>query len=439
MQEQEPKQEVRRTSSAGVALPDGRIAELIYDPVAKTTAFAVSDGESVECRTEVDMGSGDVYVPTSPHNNLVKHNVVALPSKAEDYESNETLVAAITEYLHRYVDLTPEFEVVAAHYVLLSWVYDAFNELPYLRFRGDYGSGKTRALLVLGAICYKGIFASGASTVSPIFHILDAFSGTLVFDEADFRFSDEKAELSKILNNGNVRGFPVLRTTMNLRKEFDPRAFQVYGPKLVAMRGSYDDRALESRFLTEDMGTRGLRSGIPINLPDIQKEEALHLRNMLLMYRFRNLRSIRIDAQALSGVSESRLRQVLTPLASVMTSDAARNALQSLAQGADQGIKLDRSESLEAQLFGIIIELFKSAETETVPIAIIADRFRARFGTEYQRPITNRWIGSLVRKQLRLTPYKRHGVYVLPWMGEGRCKELTARYGDDALGPTLPT
>ena len=29
-----------------------------------------------------------------------------------------------------------------------------------------------------------------ASTVSPIFHILDAFGGTLVLDEADFRFSD---------------------------------------------------------------------------------------------------------------------------------------------------------------------------------------------------------------------------------------------------------
>ena len=36
------------------------------------------------------------------------------------------------------------------------------------------------------------------SQFRPIFHTLDAFKGTLIFDEADFRFSDEKAEIVKI-------------------------------------------------------------------------------------------------------------------------------------------------------------------------------------------------------------------------------------------------
>ena len=48
----------------------------------------------------------------------------------------------VQDFIHRYVDLSPAFEKVATHYVLLSWVYDAFNELPYLPLRGDYGSGK---------------------------------------------------------------------------------------------------------------------------------------------------------------------------------------------------------------------------------------------------------------------------------------------------------
>ena len=131
--------------------------------------------------------------------------------------------------------------------------------MPYLRLRGDWGSGKTRALMTLGSLCYKAFFASGASTVSPIFHILDAFGGTLILDEADFRFSDEKAEIVKILNNGNVRGIPVLRTMMNRQREFNPQAFQVFGPKIVASRGTYHDQGLESRFITEEMGGRKLR------------------------------------------------------------------------------------------------------------------------------------------------------------------------------------
>jgi hypothetical protein len=110
-----------------------------------------------------------------------------------------------------------------------------------LRLRGDFGSGKTRALLTIGSLCYKAFFASGASTVSPIFHTLNAFRGTLIFDEADFRFSDERAEIVKILNNGNVRGLPILRTMMNRQREFNPQAFQVFGPKIVATRSSYED------------------------------------------------------------------------------------------------------------------------------------------------------------------------------------------------------
>src|SRR5436190_2148860 len=137
---------------------------------------------------------------------------------------------------------------------------------PYLRVRGDFGSGKTRFLLTVGSLCYKPIFASGASTVSPLFRILDAFKGTLVMDESDFRMSDERAEIVKILNNGNARGFPVLRSEVSGKKgEFNPRAYAVFGPKLVATRGFFQDRALESRCITEEMNHYHLRTDVPIN------------------------------------------------------------------------------------------------------------------------------------------------------------------------------
>src|SRR5207247_1145032 len=133
-------------------------------------------------------------VPYSPQNNLIKNDVVLLPSEPEDYGSETQLLADIQAFIHRYVDVTPLFEKIASYYVLLSWVYDRFNELPYLRLRGDPGSGKTRFLLTVGSLCYKPIFASGASTVSPLFRIIDAFRGTLIIDEGDFRLSDERAE-----------------------------------------------------------------------------------------------------------------------------------------------------------------------------------------------------------------------------------------------------
>src|SRR5262249_33485303 len=145
-----------------------------------------------------------------------------------------------------------------------------------------------RFLQTVGMLCYKAIFASGASTVSPIFRILDIVRGTLVMDESDFRVSDERAEIVKILNNGNAKGFPVLRSELIGRHEYSPQAYTVFGPKIVATRGYFEDRALESRFLTEDLGRVKVRDDVPITLPESAHAEALGLRNKLLLYRFHN-------------------------------------------------------------------------------------------------------------------------------------------------------
>src|SRR5207249_4898150 len=189
-------------------------------------AFVLFKDGNYEYRNSFITDSGQKLVPYSANNNLIQNDVVLLPSEPGEYGSEEELVREVQTFIHRYVDVSPLFEKIASYYVLLSWVYDAFNELPYLRFRGDYGSGKTRALFIVGSLCYKPIFASGASTVSPLFRILDSFRGTLIIDEGDFRFSDERAEIIKILNNGNAKGFPVLRSEPSDRKgEFNPRAY----------------------------------------------------------------------------------------------------------------------------------------------------------------------------------------------------------------------
>jgi hypothetical protein len=203
--------------TASAVFEDGTIVELVFQPERRRTFLAVFNAGRWTLQEGIDLGQDARLVPFSPGNNLVKNDVVLLPSEPRIYGTEDQLVSDIQRFIHRHVDLDATFEKVATYYVLLTWLYDAFSDLPYLRLRGDYGSGKTRALLTIGSLCYKGFFASGASTVSPIFHTLDAFRGTLIFDEADFRFSDEKAEIVKILNNGNVRGLPVLRTMMNAR------------------------------------------------------------------------------------------------------------------------------------------------------------------------------------------------------------------------------
>lgn len=423
-------QKPRATPTVSAAWDDGMLVELLYDPRARTTAFAVWRGEAWSIEEGVTRESGERLVPFSPDNNLVKHEAVMLPSTPLEYGSPAELLAEITAFIHRYLDVSPLFEKVASYYVLLTWIYDAFNELPYLRLRGDYGTGKTRALLTLGSLCYKAFFASGASTVSPLFHTLDNFRGTLVIDEADFRMSDEKAEIVKILNTGNVRGMPVLRTMMTNQREFNPRAFHVFGPKIVAARKSFDDRALESRFITENMGERRLRADIPINLPDTHREEALTLRNKLLLYRFRTRSKAAIDPTLVDRAIEPRLNQILVPLLSVIENEALRRDLKAVAASYQEAMISDRGLTPEADVLEVLRELV-SEGSDSLPIRNIVARFIERFGSEYERPITHRWMGNMLRRRLNLATYKSHGVYVLPLSERPKLDVLFTRFGID--------
>jgi hypothetical protein len=274
--------------------------------------------------------------------------------------------------------------------------------------------------------------------VSPLFHTLDAFRGTLLFDEADFRFSDERAEIVKILNNGNVRGLPVLRTMMNRQREFNPQAFQVFGPKFVATRGSYEDKALESRFITEEMGTRPLRTDIPINLPDRFKEEARELRNKLLLYRFHRRHDVKLDESLVDPRLEPRLNQILLPLLSVVSDEELRGELRSMALNTQLGLIAERGMLVEAQVLEILAQLIGVSHRPVVSVADIVSGLTERYGKEYERPITNKWVGGILRRRLNIHTYKSHGIYVVPISERTKVDILCARYGVQAIGETRP-
>ncbi len=385
------------------------VVELVYDASKNQTALAVGKEGQWQCVAQHITPAGQQLVPYRAANNLIAHNCVLLPSAPQSFGSKESLLHDIERYLHRYVDFTPLFERIAAHYILLSWVFDAFNEIPILRLRGAYGSGKTRALLALGSIAYRGFFASGASTVSPIFHTLDRFGGTLVLDEADLRFSDKTVDLVKILNNGTVRGLPVLRTLQSRTKEFNPAAFAVFGPKIVAMRGSFHDEALESRFLTEQMGNRPLRPDIPIELPTRLSEEALDLRNRLLDFRLQCRFGVCIDPQRKIDGVDPRLNQMALPLLSLMDEPALREDFADRIRQQQEALALEREQSAEARVLAALESARKTA-AGSIALSDIAERANSEAGTTV---LSARDIGRTLR-ELSVPLRKSHGVIVVP-------------------------
>jgi len=430
---QPQKREPARSIFSAV-LDDGTLVESLYRSAEQRTLFCLSRGSEISYADELPHGR-ERLIPYSPHNPLLANHVVLLPAEPEEYGTEDALVAEIQSYIHRYVDLSPLFERIASYYVLFSWVYDAFPELPYLRVRGDYGSGKSRFLQVVGSVCYKPIFASGASTVSPLFRMIDAVRGTLLLDEGDFRFSDERAEIVKILNNGNASGFPVLRTEVNAKREFTPTAYTVFGPKLVATRSFFEDRALESRCLTEEMGTRPLREEIPLNATALAKVEALRLRNKLLLFRFRTFHRSGVNAELVDRSLEPRLNQVFVPLLSVVDDPDVRRDLKELARHYQRELVSDRGQGMEAEVLETIRDLLSSQATRPT-VKEIATWFADRHGEEYERKVTAQWIGKVIRTRLQLKTQRGDGgAYVIPIAEDPKLRRLYAKYGIELPNP----
>jgi hypothetical protein len=409
----EPEKKGTVVPTASAVLPDRQLVEMVYDPVERKTRFVSGTAEAWGYEESILLTPQERLVPYAPTNNLIKHNVVLFPSEPAEYGTEAELVARIRDFVRRHVEVAEEFEEVATYYVLFTWLYDAFDEVPYVRVRGGYGSGKTRFLLTVGSICYKPIFASAASTVSPLFRLLDGFRGTLVLDEGDFRYSDEKSEVVKILNNGNARGFPVLRTEVSRQREFDPRAYHVFGPKIVATRGFFQDRALESRCLTEDMRGGPLRSEIPLNLDDSFREEARMIRNQLLLYRLRNFKNARRPGRAGDRDLEPRLTQIFGPLLSIIDDSSARERLVGVLGKYNEDLAEERQESAEAQVLTVIRDLVSRGPDARLAIADIAHEFALRYGTEYEKRVTPRWVGSIVRRRLGLRASRTTGIFTL--------------------------
>lgn len=189
---------------------------------------------------------------------------------------------------------------------------------------------------------------------------------------------------------------------------------------------------LESRFLTEEMGCRKLRADIPINLSKEQEEEATRLRNRLLMYRFRYFHHVHIDDSLVDAQLSARTNQIHTPLFSLVEDGALRAKIQAAASALDAQVKAERADIPEALVLEVIYDLIKRDNTKNAILVQAVTAFmRDRFVSEFERPITHRYIGMLVRTRLHLPTYKRNGIYVIPLTDPVRTQigELCRRFG----------
>lgn len=252
------------------------------------------------------------------------------------------------------------------------------------------------------------MFMGGSTTASPIFRIINGFRGTLILDEADFKQSDMTSEITKILNSGYQKGIPVLRSEG--KGTFEVKAYDVYCPKIVATREKFSDKALESRFLIEEMGLN-LRKDIPRTLTDDFHNEALFIRNKLLMWRLKNyFKPIRLEAEVLEGI-HPRLGQILIPILSITDNEDFKAELKKFMVTYNSELIEDRGLTYESDIVLSILKLEERHLAKKILVKQIADEFNLM--CEFEERLTPKKIGWYLRSKLQLKPYKTRDGFVL--------------------------
>lgn len=427
--------------TAGLVLPCGGIVELVKNTKKDIVDFILHNpnGSSIQNIDKITAGS-KIYVPPVSANIMctigfgTRSGAVLLPTGPIDYGSVSDLVDEIRFFIHKYVELDEKYELIAAYYVLFTWVFDRFDEVPYLRFfTYDYGSGKSRALETIGSICYRPIFLGGSSTSASMRRMIDAYRGTIVADEQDSASdNDLTTSYTKMLNQGFQRGKPIIVCDQGNNSE--PRGFDVFGPKVLVTRTKFNDKALESRFITIFMRQR-TRKDIPLNLPrkDFDKS-AIMLRNKLLKFRFDYFHKTTLNSSLVIPNVQDRMNQIMVPLLSVIPDECKQEDLISHITDLDRELKDDQSDSIEADIVRYLSEQWENYDRD-IYVGDVSKGIHTMDSEENLiRPLTARKAGQIIRDRLCFKTAKdRNGRRVLKDLK--RLSELKSKYG---LGGDLP-
>ncbi len=385
---------------------DGRTVELILDGEQGQPELLVhGGGRVIEYVQRFTCPAGHVYTPRSDRR--IADETVPMPGRPQDHGDAAQLAVAIEDYARQQIDVDEESMKMLVTWVMLTWVYEAFPNVPYVHLLGPAGSGKSRTLQVVGLLGYHPFLAGGNVTAAALLRIPEIYGGTLLIDESGAISGEEQDALTSILNSGYQRGANVVRA----RREGDQHGlidYPVYGPKMMAGRRRFEDPGLERRFLVVHTRTTARRD-IPLQLPETRHAAARTLRAQLLDYRVRNLDRITCPPNIEGSTWEPAIEQIILPLWTLAPTDAHREAIRAVADHLQSDVLAQRTESLEATVVRVLVQLFR--ENRAILAGEVTDRVNALRGDK-EAPARKRpeEIGRLMRSELGMrSRHTKHG------------------------------
>lgn len=346
-----------------------RVYEQVYDKGGTPQHYFITrgiDGTIASVR-EVEMADKDI-VPalTDP---LEEGQAVFCPGIPTDYGTFDDLYDDVMEHIQKFVDLSEFYLYMGGIYIMFTYIYDTYSEVPYIKIMGDFETGKSRYLKTIGLPCYRPFIVNSGSTLASLRRIITKTRGTMVIDEMDFGKRDELTNtVIKMINAGNsfLGGSTMLCEEGSGRTKHQEKSMNLFGPKVFAHRHEFNDEASVSRCIEIQSVKTENRKIIMESDFDIM-DSAERLRNKLLMWRLDTILGKKRDDYTdnyIDGIGP-RLNKTVNPILKMLSGSKGKHIVEILTDHLQQQKKrktINRSTHVE----GAILEaILYSGEADT--------------------------------------------------------------------------
>lgn len=282
-----------------------------------------------------------------------------LPSEP-DLVDIKWLFHEVSKCLKEHLVLKDEAEYnVLALWVMATWLVDYWKSLPYILFRGEIESGKTRALEVLNELAYHAIATVGISP-AVLRKQVHWFRATCLIDQAQYQLSrkyEAGEQIYRLVAAGYKKGMLVARC----RKD-DPTKIDYddpFGFKAFASSRSFDE-AIDSRSIIIDMEEAEPK------LQDVDEAWGSRIRSQLLYFRLTQNCPL-VAPTKLKG----RTREIFMPLIVLSEKLGVKDLVEEYAEKLAKARRKQLSmESVRARIIEAIIEISSSEQVEPEKVYI---------------------------------------------------------------------
>lgn len=172
--------------------------------------------------------------------------------------STKSVMKLVKTYLQNHASFDDHGASVAAGYSMATHLYHRFQEVKYLRISAASGTGNTIALHAVGCICFNPIFMYGMSSQESMLYALDGANklngATMCLDDVAFKMVDKDGSpttFANILSTGAIKGNRIVKANAVNYVSLD-----AFGPKVLARSASFNNPAIDSKFITVSLVQR---------------------------------------------------------------------------------------------------------------------------------------------------------------------------------------